>query len=1026
MPDTSFLSWPFFDDRHRALARQAADWWRREGAALPDSPPADAWTACREIVRRLGDAGWLRHAVPAADGVDSEHPAEAELSRRPPGADLDVRGLCLLRETFARGSALVDFAFALQGLGSGPLSLFGTPAQRRHYLPRIAAGTAIPAFALSEAAAGSDVAAMRATARRDGDGWVLDGEKAWISNAGIADFYVVFCRLPEDGERAYAAFVVDAGRPGLHVVERCEILAPHPLGTLRLDSCHVPGDALVGEAGRGLRVALGTLDVFRPTVGAAALGLARRALDEAVAHARRRQVSGQPLAGHQLTQAKLADMATAIDASALLVYRAAWARDSGGGARVTREAAMAKLFATEAAQRVVDDAVQLLGARGLVAGSPVERLYREVRALRIYEGTSEIQRLVIAAQVLAGAVDGALQNAADGALQNAADGALPNTADATAPAGATGAASEPGGPTGAADRPPAAPAPAGPPATAPGDGEASAHRDPFCRGALPPRELWPQMRYDTLPDLAYPPRLNCAAELLDRRDAAGGNDDGERIAIHYPGGSWTYRRLLATVNRVAHALVEDLGVEPGNRVLLRGPNTPMLAACWLAVVKAGGVAVTTMPLLRVRELTFIADKARIRLALTDARFAADCEQAMAATAAGAPRPGARVVSFRAAGEATGDAEDIEGTALEPLARDKPADFAACDTAASDVAFLAFTSGTTGQAKGTMHFHRDVLAAADCFPRHVLRPRRDDVFCGSPSLAFTYGLGGLLLFPLRADAATLLLEQSTPQHLLQGIQDHRATICFTAPTGYRAMIGMIDRFDLSSLRQCVSAGETLPLATFEAWRRATGIAIVDGIGSTELLHMFISSAGDDIRPGATGRVIPGYEARVVDAAGRRVPPGTVGRLAVRGPTGCRYLDNADRQRVYVQDGWNFTGDSYVEDRDGYFWYQARTDDMIISAGHNISGPEVEAVLLEHPKVQECGVVGVPDAERNQVVTAFVVLAAGVAADPGTARELQDFVKAEIAPYKYPRRIEFRDSLPRTETGKLQRYRLRELA
>ena len=1013
MSDTSFLSWPFFADRHRALARQAADWWRREGPGLPDSPPADAWAACREIVRRLGEAGWLRHAVPAADVPDpspasrhsrptaqrdpehrvesfhppgSEHPTDAELSRRPPGAGLDVRGLCLLRETFARGSALVDFAFALQGLGSGPLSLYGTAAQRRDYLPRVAAGTAIPAFALSEATAGSDVAAMRTTARRDGDGWVLDGEKAWISNAGIADFYVVFCRLPADGERAYGAFVVDAERPGLHVVERCEILAPHPLGTLRLDGCRVPAGALVGEAGRGLRVALGTLDAFRPTVGAAALGLARRALDEAVAHARRRQVSGQPLAGHQLTQAKLADMATAIDASALLVYRAAWARDGGGGARVTREAAMAKLFATEAAQRVVDDAVQLLGARGLVAGSPVERLYREVRALRIYEGTSEIQRLVIAAQVLAGAAE------------------------------------------------------------APGDGEASAHRDPFCRGALPPRELWPQMRYDTLPDLAYPPRLNCAAELLDRRDADGdAAGDGERIAIHHPGGSWTYGRLLTTVNRIAHALVDDLGVEPGNRVLLRGPNTPMLAACWLAVVKAGGVAVTTMPLLRVRELTFIADKARIRLALTDARFAADCEQAMAATAAGAPRPGARVATFQAAGEGETDRGDATASdrpagdaaaathppaspppTLEQLACGKPADFTACDTAASDVAFIAFTSGTTGQAKGTMHFHRDVLAAADCFPRHVLRPRRDDVFCGSPSLAFTYGLGGLLLFPLRVGAATLLLEQSTPQHLLQGIQDHRATICFTAPTGYRAMLGMVDRFDLSSLRQCVSAGETLPLATFEAWRRATGIAIVDGIGSTELLHMFISSAGGDIRPGATGRVIPGYEARVVDAAGRRVPPGTVGRLAVRGPTGCRYLDNVERQRVYVQDGWNFTGDSYVEDHDGYFWYQARTDDMIISAGHNISGPEVEAVLLEHPKVQECGVVGLPDAERNQVVTAFVVLAAGVAADPGTARELQDFVKAEIAPYKYPRRIEFRDSLPRTETGKLQRYRLRELA
>jgi len=395
MADTSFLGWPFFDDSHRALARQAEDWWRREGASLPDPErgEGDAWEACRAIVRRLGDAGWLRYVVP-------EREAHPETSGT---AGLDVRTLCLLRETFARGSALADFAFAMQGLGSGPLSLFGTEAQRREYLPRVAAGRAIAAFALSEAEAGSDVGAMRATARRDGGDYVLDGQKCWISNAGIADFYIVFCRLPEGGDRSYAAFVVDADRPGLRAGERFDVTAPHPLGTLELAGCRVPAGALVGEPGRGLRVAFATLDVFRPTVGAAALGLARRALDEALAHVRGREVFGQPLARHQLTQAKLADMATAVDASALLVYRAAWARDRGGLPRVTREAAMAKLFATEAAQRVVDDAVQLLGARGVLAGTPVERLYREVRALRIYEGTSEIQRLVIAGQVLAAA-----------------------------------------------------------------------------------------------------------------------------------------------------------------------------------------------------------------------------------------------------------------------------------------------------------------------------------------------------------------------------------------------------------------------------------------------------------------------------------------------------------------------------------------------------------------------------------------------------------------------------------------------
>ncbi len=568
------------------------------------------------------------------------------------------------------------------------------------------------------------------------------------------------------------------------------------------------------------------------------------------------------------------------------------------------------------------------------------------------------------------------------------------------------------------------------PSTAPQ--ERSAHLDPFCREALPPRDLWPRMTYDR-PELVYPPRFNAAACLLDHHVAAG---DGDRIALHFPGGTWTYARLQATANRIARVLAEDLGVIPGNRVLLRGANTPMLVACWFAVLKVGAVAVTTMPLLRVRELTYIVNKARISLALTDVRIAEDCEQAMRGAS-----EGARVMGFHAGG--TGPDGSLPGgpagvgqpaaaggaPTLEHLARHKPAGFANCDTAAEDVAIIAFTSGTTGQGKGTLHFHRDLLAATDCFPRHVLRPRPDDVFCGSPPLAFTYGLGGLLLFPLRIGASTLLLEQASPPHLLAGIQEHRATVCFTAPTAYRAMCGLLGSYDVSSLRECVSAGETLPLATFEAWRRATGIRIIDGIGSTEMLHMFISSAGDEIRPGATGRVIPGYEAQVVNAAGQPVPPGTIGRLAVRGPTGCRYLDNLERQQVYVQNGWNFTGDSYVQDADGYFWYQARTDDMIISAGHNISGVEIEGVLLEHPKVRECGVVGTPHPERGQIVTAFVVLEPSVAPGADLAaltKELQDFVKREIAPYKYPRRIEFLATLPRTETGKLQRFKLREMA
>jgi alkylation response protein AidB-like acyl-CoA dehydrogenase len=388
MPDATFLGWPFFDDAHRALARELDAWCRTEIAPLEGQEDDDLDGTCREIVRRLGEGGWLRHAVPSPWGGCRER--------------LDVRSLCLIRETLARHSGLADFCFALQGLGAGPVSLFGSEEQRQEWLPRVATGQAIPAFALSESEAGSDVAAMRTAAHRDSDGWVIDGEKTWISNAGLADVYIVFCRLPEEGEKAFGAFVVPAGTPGFTVSSRIDVIAPHPLGTITFQECRVPAAALVGEAGKGLKVALGTLDVFRSTVGAAALGLARRALAEAVAHTTARHAFGQRLADFQMTQAALADMALDVDASALLVYRAGWTRDNGAE-RVTREAAMAKLFATEAAQRVIDRAVQLLGGRGVVSGTPVEKLYREVRALRIYEGTSEIQKLVIAGQLLTSA-----------------------------------------------------------------------------------------------------------------------------------------------------------------------------------------------------------------------------------------------------------------------------------------------------------------------------------------------------------------------------------------------------------------------------------------------------------------------------------------------------------------------------------------------------------------------------------------------------------------------------------------------
>jgi 2-aminobenzoate-CoA ligase len=440
----------------------------------------------------------------------------------------------------------------------------------------------------------------------------------------------------------------------------------------------------------------------------------------------------------------------------------------------------------------------------------------------------------------------------------------------------------------------------------------------------------------------------------------------------------------------------------------------MMAACWIAVVKAGGVLVCTMPLLRARELTYIADRAEITLALCDVRVAAECEQAMQTRGDGAARAGGRVVHFGS--EAAGS--------LESMAAAKPTTFENHDSAATDTVLIAFTSGTTGTAKGTMHFHRDVLAICDCFPKSTVGLQASDVMVGSPPFAFTFGLGGILLFPMRIGASTLLLEQAAPPQLIKGIHDHRPTVRWTSPTAYRAMLGMIDRHDVSSLRICVSAGEHLPQATFDAWAAATGIRIIDGIGATEMLHIFISASADDIRPGSTGRAIPGYEAKCVDDTGREVARGEVGRLAVRGPTGCRYLADPERQRAYVQNGWNFTGDSFRQDADGYFWYVSRTDDMIITGGHNVAGAEVENVLLEHAAVQECGVVGVPDADRGHIVKAFIVLRPGNAASPELVKTLQDFVKREIAPYKYPRAIEFVDKLPRTETGKLQRYRLRQ--
>ena len=540
----------------------------------------------------------------------------------------------------------------------------------------------------------------------------------------------------------------------------------------------------------------------------------------------------------------------------------------------------------------------------------------------------------------------------------------------------------------------------------------TAHVDTFARDNLPPRDQWPELVFER-PEFQYPPRLNCAVELLDRMVAAG---HGARPAIHglrldndKPAMA-TYWQLLARANRIANVLVSELKLVPGTRVLLRGPNNPMMAACWFAVMKAGCVAVATMPLLRAKELKQIIDKAQVGAALCDVRLADELELARPLC------PTLTLVRYF---------NDGRPGSLDRLADAAPTTFADVDTAADDVALIAFTSGTTGEPKGTMHFHRDVIAMCDAFPRSCLKPNVADVFCGTPPIAFTFGLGGMLCFPLRFGASTVLSERLTPETLLQTVQDFRATVMFTAPTYYRMMAPLARKYDLSSLRKCVSAGEALPDATRQLFKRATGIEILDGLGSTEMIHIFVSHSEESVRPGATGHAIPGYRAAVLDDHGRPCAPGTVGRLAVKGPTGCRYLADS-RRRNYVQNGWNMTGDAYSMDADGYLYYQARTDDMIISAGYNIAGPEVESALLEHEAVAECGVVGQPDAERGQIVCAYVVLKPGFEAGDALKKTLQEYVKHAIAPYKYPREIVFLPALPRTETGKLQRFRLREMS
>jgi 2-aminobenzoate-CoA ligase len=534
--------------------------------------------------------------------------------------------------------------------------------------------------------------------------------------------------------------------------------------------------------------------------------------------------------------------------------------------------------------------------------------------------------------------------------------------------------------------------------------------DTFARNNLPKKSRQPEFKFSK--DTQYPSRLNAANELLNGVLNRAG---GAPVALRSDEASCTYDELHAQVNRLCHVLIHDLKLTTGNRVLLRGGNTPMMAACWLAVVKCGLIAVATMPLLRAKELGQVIDKAQVQTALCDFKLAQEMQLAQV------QHPSLSKVLYFSCDENLAADQNLDSLALG-----KPADFKACDTASDDVALIAFTSGTTGLPKGTMHFHRDVLAMCDLFPKHVLQSKAGDIFCGTPPLAFTFGLGGMLAFPMRVQASTVLLEALTPEKLLLAIARHKATICFTAPTFYRQMALLLqahpEKFDLRSLQKCVSAGEALPDSTRNLWRQTTGLEMIDGIGATEMIHIFISSAGHDVKPGTVGKVVPGYEAKIVDEDMLELPRGSVGRLAVRGPTGCRYLAD-DRQSNYVQNGWNLTGDMFLQDADGYFVYQARSDDMIISAGYNIAGPEVETCLLQHPWVSECAVVGVSDDERGQIVKAFVVLKPEFGESQKTVEELQTFVKNSIAPYKYPRSIQFLSTLPRTETGKLQRFKLK---
>ena len=543
--------------------------------------------------------------------------------------------------------------------------------------------------------------------------------------------------------------------------------------------------------------------------------------------------------------------------------------------------------------------------------------------------------------------------------------------------------------------------------------EASGHVDTFVRENLPPKSQWPEMDYGVLPELAaYPARINAGVELIDKM-AQGAQ--AERPAIYYGETLWSYRTLLENANRIASVMTDRFGLAPGSRVLLRSSNHPTLVAACLGVLKAGGIVIPTMPVMRERELAYVLEKARVGFAICDEKLSEDL-----LVAARSSESLENVVLFG------GDEADC----LEALMAEASPEFRNADTAADDVALIGFTSGSTGTPKGTVHFHRDLLAVADTFPKYLFGLTPDDIVCGSPQIAFLYGFCAFITDALRFGASSVLLERGTPRDLLEAIDVYKARVCFSTPSGYKQMLDIAEGYDLGSLRACIAGGEPLEPSVFREWRERTGVSIINGLGISELLHIFISASGEAIRPGKIGRAVPGYQVRVVDDDMRDTPPGEVGQMIVKGPTGCRYLDDLERQRNYVRDGWNMTGDLCRVDAEGYISFEARTDDMINTGGYNVSGLEVEAVLLEHPRVRECAVVGSPNLERGEIVKAFVVLSGDASADSPQAqgalvRELQDFVKSQLAPYKYPRAVEFLESLPLTATGKIQRGALRKL-